>query len=318
MSPREHCPGARSCAESAPRWRCRCSNRWSRRSPRWPRRRPTPPKRFGAVYFPNGATMKHWMPETTGAGFEFKTILKPLEPFRDRRESVRQSVEGRWQVGDRSRGQLRRLAERSGRQADRGRGHPGRHQHRSGHCQADRSGHAASVDGGCHRGLQRLRRRLRARLCLRLHEHDLLGVGDAVEPDGDQPAHGVRTDVRPRRDDGRARGADERGSQHPRFDHRRSARPAAQGRRARPFADRRLPRSRSRDRAPHPADRSAELEARADARRAPGRAGHVREPRGADVRSARRGVSVRHHARLLVHDVARGEPADLPRAQHSR
>jgi hypothetical protein len=28
--------------------------------------------------------MKHWMPDTTGAGFEFKTILKPLEPFRDR------------------------------------------------------------------------------------------------------------------------------------------------------------------------------------------------------------------------------------------
>src|SRR6185295_4543078 len=43
-----------------------------------------PPLRFGAVYFPNGATMKHWMPETTGSGFEFKTILKPLEPFRDR------------------------------------------------------------------------------------------------------------------------------------------------------------------------------------------------------------------------------------------
>jgi hypothetical protein len=43
-----------------------------------------PPPRFGAIYVPNGATMKHWMPDTTGAGFEFKTILKPLEPFRDR------------------------------------------------------------------------------------------------------------------------------------------------------------------------------------------------------------------------------------------
>ena len=28
--------------------------------------------------------MKHWMPDATGAGFEYKTILKPLEPFRDR------------------------------------------------------------------------------------------------------------------------------------------------------------------------------------------------------------------------------------------
>ena len=42
-----------------------------------------PPMRFGAVYVPNGATMKHWMPETTGA-LDFKPILKPLEPFRDR------------------------------------------------------------------------------------------------------------------------------------------------------------------------------------------------------------------------------------------
>jgi len=43
-----------------------------------------PPTRFGAVYVPNGATMKHWMPDTTGAGFDVKPILKPLEPFRDR------------------------------------------------------------------------------------------------------------------------------------------------------------------------------------------------------------------------------------------
>ena len=42
-----------------------------------------PPMRFGAVYVPNGATMKHWMPETTGA-LDFKPILKPLEPYRDR------------------------------------------------------------------------------------------------------------------------------------------------------------------------------------------------------------------------------------------
>ena len=42
-----------------------------------------PPLRFGAVYFPNGATMKHWMPDTQGAGFELKAILKPLEPFRE-------------------------------------------------------------------------------------------------------------------------------------------------------------------------------------------------------------------------------------------
>ncbi len=39
--------------------------------------------RFGAVYFPNGATNKHWFPDATSPGYEYKTILKPLEPFRD-------------------------------------------------------------------------------------------------------------------------------------------------------------------------------------------------------------------------------------------
>jgi Protein of unknown function (DUF1552) len=42
-----------------------------------------PPLRFGAVYVPNGASMRHWMPEATATAPDFKTILKPLEPFRD-------------------------------------------------------------------------------------------------------------------------------------------------------------------------------------------------------------------------------------------
>ena len=42
-----------------------------------------PPMRFGAVYFPNGATNAHWFPDATQAGYEFKPILKPLEPFRN-------------------------------------------------------------------------------------------------------------------------------------------------------------------------------------------------------------------------------------------
>ena len=42
-----------------------------------------PPMRFGAAYVPNGASMKHWMPDA-GGGLDFKPILKPLEPFRDR------------------------------------------------------------------------------------------------------------------------------------------------------------------------------------------------------------------------------------------
>ena len=42
-----------------------------------------PRTRFGAIYVPNGAIMEQWIPERVGAGFEFKPILKPLEPFKD-------------------------------------------------------------------------------------------------------------------------------------------------------------------------------------------------------------------------------------------
>jgi len=41
------------------------------------------PLRFGVVYFPNGAIMPSWIPKTTGVGFEFPAILKPIEPFKD-------------------------------------------------------------------------------------------------------------------------------------------------------------------------------------------------------------------------------------------
>jgi len=41
------------------------------------------PFRFGAVYVPNGIYPQLWHPEKTGSDFEFKPIMKPLEPFRD-------------------------------------------------------------------------------------------------------------------------------------------------------------------------------------------------------------------------------------------
>jgi hypothetical protein len=43
-----------------------------------------PIRRLGVVYVPNGMMMPSWLPETVGQGFEFKRILQPLEPFRDR------------------------------------------------------------------------------------------------------------------------------------------------------------------------------------------------------------------------------------------
>jgi len=42
-----------------------------------------PRTRFGAIYVPNGAIMEQWIPEVVGAGFDFKPILKPLEPFKE-------------------------------------------------------------------------------------------------------------------------------------------------------------------------------------------------------------------------------------------
>ena len=41
-----------------------------------------PVKRLGVVYVPNGMMMEHWTPATEGTGFEFPTVLQPLEPFR--------------------------------------------------------------------------------------------------------------------------------------------------------------------------------------------------------------------------------------------
>ena len=43
-----------------------------------------PRTRFGAIYFPHGATMDKWTPAAEGSSFEFSEILQPLKPFRDR------------------------------------------------------------------------------------------------------------------------------------------------------------------------------------------------------------------------------------------
>ena len=40
--------------------------------------------RLGFVYVPHGAIMRDFTPEATGTNFEFKTILKPLEPYRSK------------------------------------------------------------------------------------------------------------------------------------------------------------------------------------------------------------------------------------------
>jgi hypothetical protein len=42
-----------------------------------------PKSRFGAIYFPHGATMSRWTPVDSGKNFTFSEILEPLAPFRD-------------------------------------------------------------------------------------------------------------------------------------------------------------------------------------------------------------------------------------------
>ncbi len=46
--------------------------------------------RLGFVYVPHGAVMARFTPDAVGRNFEFKDILKPLEPFRDRLNIVSQ------------------------------------------------------------------------------------------------------------------------------------------------------------------------------------------------------------------------------------
>ncbi|NKB33011.1 MAG: DUF1552 domain-containing protein [Pseudomonadales bacterium] len=45
---------------------------------------PKPIRRLAIVYVPNGMRMDHWTPAVVGSGFEFPSILKPLEPFREK------------------------------------------------------------------------------------------------------------------------------------------------------------------------------------------------------------------------------------------
>jgi Protein of unknown function (DUF1552) len=43
-----------------------------------------PRSRLACIYIPHGCIMNRWVPEAVGRGYEFKPILKSLEPYRDR------------------------------------------------------------------------------------------------------------------------------------------------------------------------------------------------------------------------------------------
>ena len=226
------------------------------------RRRPprTRRRRFGAVYIPNGAIMDQWIPEKVGAGFEFTPILKPLEPFRESLVVVNNLTRSHpgSQVGDHA-VSAGRVPDRRVAEADRSGGHPRQHDDRSDHRQADRPGHAVPVARGGDRGLHRLRRRLLAGLQLLVHEHDLVELADDAAADGHQSAGGVRADVRRGRHRGAARCARMRDDRSILDSITQEANTLQRGLGTRDRdARRRVSRQPPRDRAPHPAHRSAQ------------------------------------------------------------
>ena len=217
-----------------------------------------PPRRFGAVYIPHGAIMDQWTPAARGRRLRVHAdpeAARAVPRSTGRRQQPRR---GRaTTAGDHA---VSAAAWLSGveRQADRRRGLPPRHDDRSDHREADRPGHAVPVARARHRGLHRLRRRVHARLQLRLHEHDLLG----------SPTTPLPMEINPRvvferlfggpgtpRAAPRACGRTE----HPRLrSPTRLGDAAARSGAPRPRPARRVSRQHPRDRAAHPADRRAQ------------------------------------------------------------
>ena len=194
-----------------------------------------------------------------------------------------------------------------------------RHHHRSGAREADRPGHAVPVARVRHRGFLRLHRRLRARLQLHLHEHDLVGRARRTP---------LPMEINPRvafeRLFGRAgdagaarwRACARTAASSTRSPRRRASCSGGSARRtARGSSDyldnvreieRRIQRTEAQQRRERDGGRRAGRHSRV-----------VRGARGADVRPAGGGLPGRPDARLHVHDGARGEPADVSRRSAS-
>src|SRR5215813_3184253 len=247
-----------------------------------------PKMRFSAVYIPHGAIMDQYTPKAIGRGFEFTPILKSLEPFRDSlmvisnldrpgNDDSHATASAAWLSGA--------IAKKTEGQ-DFYRGSDGR--------------------------LHRLRGRLQSRVCLRVHEHVVVGQPDVSGSDGDQPPRGVRAAVRTSRNQGTALGTDATGRQRARFDSVGSERSAAGPRAERQGPLERVSRERARDRASDSADGSQErVRCRRDrlARwRSAGVCGSCRHAVG----PARGGPSSGPDPRLDVHDGPGSEHEDIP------
>ena len=159
------------------------------------------------------------------------------------------------------------VAERRAAEADTGRRRLRRNHRRPDRRAADRAGHAAAVDGAGDRRPVGPDWRVRPRLRLHLHEHAVVADADHADADGDQPAKGVRADVRPGRLGGGPAGAQRRRPQRARRHHQADWRPAARPRLERPHDRERLSGERAGDRAAHPGRREAAGDSTSSCRR---------------------------------------------------
>ena len=168
--------------------------------------------RLGFCFMPHGAVMANWTPAAEGA-LKLSPILAPLEPYKDQvvvLSNLAHAMAGPQGPGDNGGDHTRCPAVfLNGVHPKRTDGADilRRRDDRSDGRGEDRPGHAAAVARTRDRGLQRPRRIVRRRVQLHLHEHDFLAHADVADADGDQPARGLRSDVRRRRDRGRNGGA---------------------------------------------------------------------------------------------------------------
>ena len=167
---------------------------------------------------------------------------------------------------------------------------------RSGHRPQDRAGDAAAVARARHRGLHRLHRRLRHAVQLRVHEHDLVVLGDDAGADGDQSARRVRAAVRTSRNGRAAAAADADRQEHPGFADRRREGSGTRAGGSRPRAPARVPGPRARGGAPHSVVGEGWREVAAGSGRALRHSRGVGGTRAPDVRAGGAGLPGGHHA----------------------
>ncbi len=197
---------------------------------------PTRTRRLAVAYVPNGIQMEKWTPAADGASFEITPTLEPLRPFRERLLVVTgldepAGVSGRRRRHRRSRARVGDVPHRRAPEEDRRPRHSCRRLDGSDRRAGARQGHAADVAGAVPR-FERVDRRLRGRLQLRLCQHALVAQPDDAAADGEPAARGVRAPVRRQRqhDQDRPSRTDPGRSQHPRLAHRGSAADAAAAR----------------------------------------------------------------------------------------